>query len=337
MRVLVTGSTGFIGINLVRELLKRGYKVNCLYRDILKTKELAHPNIALYKGDILEYESIKTAISGCNKVFHTAAFTDVWTKMPETIHRLNVEGTANVLDAALSEKVRDVVITSTAGVFGHSGTGIIDELHTVNITHFSDYEKTKQMAENLALSYIPKGLNVIIVNPTRVFGPGVMNDSNSVTRLIDLYISGKWRIIPGNGDSIGNYAYINDVVLGHILAMEKGDPGEKYLLGGENISYNDLFSILSDVSGKRYFMLHTPFPLMLSISYLSLGFTILTGIKPLITPSLVRKFNFNFVTSSQKASTRLGYRITPFRQGLSKTIEWLGNRNKNMTRNFMKD
>lgn len=331
MKVLVTGATGFIGTNLVRELISRGYKVNCLYRDLLKTKVLSHPDITLCRGDILDYESVRAAMSGCSGVFHTAAFTGVWTRKPEIIYRLNVDGTANVLEAALAEKVSDIVITSTAGVYGPSLDGMIDEKHDNKIAHFSRYEETKQTAENLALSYISRGLNVRIVSPTRVFGPGIMNDSNSLTRMINLYNSGKWRIIPGDGKSVGNYVYIDDVVEGHILVMEKGKTGEKYLLGGENVTYNDFFRILSELSGKKHFLFHLPFPVMLSFSWVTMGITLLTGIKPMITPALVRKFNFNFITSSQKAVTSLGYKITPFREGIRKTLGWLDKNNKNLT------
>ena len=258
MKVLVTGATGFIGSNLVKELVKRKYKINCLCRDLSKTSDLLHPDINIFRGDILNYNTIKTAISGCNGLFHMAAFTETWTKDQADIYRLNVAGTWNVLEAALSENVKDIVITSTAGVLGPSTSGVIDEHYKREIPYFSKYEETKQIAEDLALDYTSKGLNIRIVNPTRVFGPGPLNESNSVTRMIRLYTSGKWRFLPGNGESIGNYVYIDDVVAGHIRVMENGKSGERYLLGGENISYNAFFALLGELTGKKVFSCSSP-------------------------------------------------------------------------------
>ena len=141
--------------------------------------------------------------------------------------------------------------------------------------------------------------------------------------LIKKYIKGTWRIIPGTGKQIGNYAYIGDVVNGHILAMENGIPGEKYILGGDNISYNDFFELLAEVSGKKTKMFHIPFPMMLRVSKFELFMAETFGKPPLITPPWIKRYLQNRLLSSQKAVNELNYTITPLDQAIAKTIKWL--------------
>jgi farnesol dehydrogenase len=165
-------------------------------------------------------------------------------------------------------------------------------------------------------------MNVVIVNPTRIFGPGKLSDSNGVTRLIIDYIAGRWHIIPGNGRSIGNYVYIDDVVDGHLLAMEKGRAGEQYLLGGSNLSFNDFFSILKEETGHRFFLIRVPLFIGISIAAIMLLFAKLTGRMPLITPGLLKRYSHHWGVSHEKASKELGYDPVDFRVGLQKTLGW---------------
>jgi nucleoside-diphosphate-sugar epimerase len=172
----------------------------------------------------------------------------------------------------------------------------------------------------MSLKFIQSGLNIRIVNPTRVYGPGVLNPSNSVTKLIASYITGKWRIIPGDGNSIGNYVFIEDAVNGHVLAMEKGRSGEKYIIGGDNISYNDFFNLLGEISGKRRLMLKVPLSPICFASDLAMMVNRVTGVKPFITKGLIRKFNYNWRVNSQKAISDLGYSPTPVKESLAKQL-----------------
>ena len=323
MRVLITGSTGFIGANLALVLANNGIKVNALYRSAQKAKSLHHENINLCKGDILDPESLKKAVRGCEQVYHIAAFTDVWTKNPEDIYNLNVKGTLNVFDAALENNVKDIVFTSTAGVLGPSEGDAVNESTIRTTDYFLEYERTKAIAEDKVKLYLEKGLNIRIVNPTRVYGPGLLSKSNSVTIMIDSFNKGKWRIIPGDGKSTGNYVFIDDIVKGHILTMERGKPGERYILGGDNKNYLEFFNILQEITGRHHKMLKMPLPIMLSVSFLAMALNKMFGIKPFITPALVRKFNYNWEISSKKAVDELGYEITSLRDGIRETIKWL--------------
>lgn len=320
---LVTGSTGFIGSALVRELALRGHMVHCLYRNIEKVKAITGPGISFFKGDILDTGSLKDAASGCDGVFHTAAFTGI-NASDNVIYDLNVKGTINVLEAACFAGAKDIVITSTAGVFGPSSGRTIDETTKRTAGFFIKYEETKALAEQKALAYAEKGLNIRIVNPTRVYGPGPMVASNSVTKMLKLYSRGRWRFLPGDGRSTGNYVYVNDVVNGHILAMENGLPGERYILGGENADFITLFESVATVTGRRYSMVRLPLSLMLTTARISEIISSLSGNPPFITRGLVKRYNHNWELSSDKAVKEIGYTITPLSLGVAETLKWLG-------------
>jgi len=325
MKVFVSGATGFIGSHLVKALASNGYIVHALYRSESKINELNHPNVRLFKGDILNFQSLEKAMEGCTQAYHVAAFANIWEKDPSIIYRLNIEGSMNVIKAAIKNNVEKIVCTSTAGVLGPSDNHPLNEDSPPPSSFFIDYESSKAILEKILITMSLTGPEIIIVNPTRVYGPGLLSESNSVTRMIEKYIRGKWRFIPGSGNSKGNYVHVKDVVKGHILAMEKGRNGERYLLGGENVSYLEFFNTLSEVSGKKYFLLKIPLFVMLGISHIVMLKTYLFGTKPMITPPLARKFNHNFNITSEKAVKELGYSPLSLKKGLEDTLNWLKN------------
>ncbi len=324
MRYLVTGATGFIGNRLVEQLLKNGNEVHVLARSKEKVSQLYGDKVTFFDGDLWDLDAIFEATQNCDAVFHLAAFANIWSKDKILAYKTNVVGTKNILEAAVKNKVKKVVFTSSAAVFPPSKKDEeIDENSVLPEKYMTDYETTKFQAEQLCIEYCKKGLEVVIVNPPRIFGPGLLNKSNSVTILIKKYISGKWRIIPGTGSSIGNYVFIDDVVNGHILAMQRGIPGEKYILGGTNISFNGFFDVLSTVSGKDYKLFHLPFSIILAVSKLEFFLAETIGKKPLITPPWAKKYLQNRPVSSKKAINKLNYTITPLDEGIRTTIEWL--------------
>lgn len=323
MKCLVTGATGFIGNNLVKELLKKGDEVNILIRSVQSVK-FESERISIFQGDLFNTEIIEKAIKNCDVVYHLAAFANIWSKNKMLAFKTNVTGTNNILEAALKNGVKKVVFTSSAATLPPSKDfEEVDETFPLPKKYLTDYETTKKHAEQLCVEYCKKGLDVVIVNPTRVFGPGFLNKSNSVAILIKKYINGTWRFIPGEGIQIGNYVFIDDVVQGHILAMQKGVPGEKYILGGTNISYNDFFEVLANVSKKKHKLFHLPFPLMLAVSKLELFMAENFGKKPLITPPWVKRYLQNRPVSSEKAIQAINYSVTPLNEGIEKTILWL--------------
>jgi len=323
MRFFVTGATGFIGSALVRKLREANHIVHALFRSKYKTASIKHPNVRLIKGDILNPISLHKAMEGCLYVFHTAAITKMWTKSPRLYYDINVTGTKNVMEAALNLGIKKVVLTSTAGVFGPSINHEVNENTIRKTKYFTKYEKSKAEADSLALDYVKKGINVVIVHPTRIYGPGPFRESNSITKIMKLYIKGRWPFLPGKGNKIGNYVYIDDVINGHILAMEKGHSGEKYILCGENTSYRYFFNYLKKISQKNYFLIRLPFFTIISFSQITKNLAKIFNQYPLITPEMAKKLNQNWSVSCGKAKKELGYRPTSLEKGIRKTIDWV--------------
>jgi nucleoside-diphosphate-sugar epimerase len=324
MNVFITGGTGYIGAHLIKELISNGHKVHALVRSLEKAAPLPKEGLVLFKGDLSDKESIKEAMKGCDQVYHMAGNTSIWEKDRSKYYTINVDGTRNIMDAALEHKVKRVVFTSTAGVLGPSYGGIVTELKCRNVDFIIEYESSKAMAESLIKSYvIEKNLDAVIVSPTRVFGPVLFGEPASITQLISKYTKGKWRIIPGDGSKIGNYVFVDDVVKGHILAMENGVKGGTYILGGENHSYNAFFKILKEESGLDYHLIKTNVGLQLFYAHLSEFFAMLRNKKPAITTKWVQRSNYHWEVSPNKAVEELQLKITPLREGIKKTLKSL--------------
>lgn len=323
--VFVTGSTGFIGTKLVNELVKRGHTVHALTRGTSNKEGLSHERIKLVTGDILDRKSLEKGMEGCNQVFHLAAYAKNWARDPKVFFEQNVGGMRNVFDAAASLGVERVVFTSTIVAFGPTAPGVVGTETMPRITErfFTEYEETKTLAEREALQRAAHGFPVVIVNPTRVYGPGKLTEGNSVSLMIDMYDKGKVPVLLNNGNDIGNYVLVDDLVQGHILAMEKGKIGERYILGGENASLRQLYQLVDEVSGKKHFQMNLP-P---KIAFLYAGFekkkAEWLGMYPQITPGWVETFLQDWVYAPTKAERELGYTITPLKEGVRMTYEWL--------------
>lgn len=325
MKIFITGATGYIGQKLALKLAENGHSVHALVRDIAKAKSLLnHDQIFLFEGNILDKRSIANAMEGCHQVYHLAALASVWHKNQNQFYELNVNGLKNVLDCCVELDIKDVVFTSTAGVAGDSKDGKpVSEYTNLNPKLETLYENSKVEAEKLLQIYVARGVRGIIVNPSRVYGPGLLTESNGITRLLKMYVNGNWKIKPGNGESIGNYVYIDDVLNGILLAMEKAKPGERYLLGGINASYNQFFALADEITGVKRKLYNFPLPVMLFLSKIQLLMAEVFGKQPLLTPPFVRKYNKHWIVTSAKAEKELGYTITPLREGIQKTIDWL--------------
>lgn len=323
MRIFLTGATGFIGIHLTHYLAARGHSVRLLSRPTSDLTPFAGLPVEVRAGDILDKGSLDDAIAGCDAVFHLAGYAKNWAQDPGTFFRVNVLGLRHVLEAARRHKVQRTVFTSTSVTCGPSSGRPVTESDVRRVDFYTEYERTKSLAEREARRYARAGLDVVMVNPTRVFGPGALTEGNSLTKMIQLYLEGKWRLILGNGRAVGNYGFIEDVVAGHWLALQRGRPGEKYILGGDNLDYTSFFRTLASVSGCRRRMIHVPPRLALAVSRLEALRASRSGHYPLITPSWVRTFLADWAFSSEKAQRELGYRTTPFARAVERTVRWL--------------
>ena len=324
MNIFITGATGFIGKHLALKLVRQGHQVHALARPSAATDELAGGGVRIFSGDLLDSASIAAAMRGCRHVFHLAGFARAWHKDRSTFYRINVTGTKNVLDAAMELGVLKAVVVSTAGVLPPSINGVpVTETAFRRPDLYTEYERTKNAGEELTAKYAAKGLPVVIILPTKVFGPGPVDESNSATLMIREYLRGKWKIIPGNGEGVMDYVYVKDVAEGMIRAMENGRAGERYILGGENVSYERFFNTAAGyaVSPRRLYRL--PVALIMGLAALEAAKAGILGIKPLITPEWVRKIPYNWSKNSAKAKEELGYTARPFEEAVKRTVAWL--------------
>ncbi|MDR3234064.1 MAG: NAD-dependent epimerase/dehydratase family protein [Planctomycetaceae bacterium] len=329
-KVFVTGSTGFIGSVLVEKLLQQGYSVRALTRSKrIPDNKTKNENLEYCLGDINNPKSLQDAMLGCDCVFHLAAYAKNWAKNPKTFAEVNLVGTRNVFASARKNNIQRIVWTSTIVTLGPTLKGVIgdESMPRQRAKYFTEYEKTKTVMENESLQWIADGLPLVIVNPTRVFGPGVMSESNSVTRLIDNYRRGRFPFLLNWGRNVGNYGYIDDVAEGHILAMERGTIGERYILGGENVSLKDVFDTITRIDGKRHlqFKMYCLIPLLVAKIFELRAKWL--GIYPPITPDWVRTFITDWAFSCEKAKNELGYKPIPFEEAVRRTCEWLDKRN----------
>lgn len=321
--IFITGSTGYIGHQLALAAVDKGYTVHALVRNPASTNVPRHPRIRLFKGDITDYATVVPAVQGCDYVLHAAALAQMWSPDRSLFYKINVEGTRHVLEACLQTGVKKMVLTSTGGVLGPSKGRPVgaDEPRTTGFDN--DYEISKHCAEELAMEYHRKGLHTVVVRPTRVYGPGLDTGANPINKLIRNVLQRGIAFMPAAKNAYGNYAFIDDVVYGHFRALQDGINGQRYNLGGENLSYDAFFKTIRNQSGKNIKLLPLPKMVLQAWAGGVYGFHLLIGKHTHMTPKVIERLLQNRSVSSQKAIAELGYNITPFSKGVQNTIEHL--------------
>jgi len=324
-KIFVTGATGFIGTKLVNELVRQGHVVHALTRSASNLDGLQHECIKCVQGDILDPGSLEKGMEGCTHVFHLAAYAKNWSKNPRVFYDHNVTGMLNVFEAAKKTGIQRVVWTSTIVTFGPTQPGTVGDETQTRITdrYYTEYEETKSIAERKALDLAAGGFPLVLVNPTRVYGPGKMTEGNSVSLMIDQYDRGLLPILLHRGINVGNYVFVDDLVRGHILAMERGRIGDRYILGGENASLKHFYELIDEVSGRHHLQFNLP-PGAAMFYGRTLKFLAETfGMYPQITSGWVETFLQEWAFSCAKAERELGYTITPLKEGIRQTYIWI--------------
>jgi nucleoside-diphosphate-sugar epimerase len=319
MKILITGATGYIGNQLANKLAMQGEEINIIVRDVNSSNLPISKNIKIFKGDITHEESIAYAIKDCTHVYHCAAIAKLAIPDRNVFFDLNVKGTRNILRVSLNANIQKFVFTSSAGVLGPSSEIPLTENDSRLEPLESDYDLSKYQAENLVRKFVNKGLNAVIVNPSRVYGPGPATYSNAVNRMIQYMLNKKIVLFPRIDKYVSNYCYINDVVNGHIMAMEKGLAGENYILGGENISYGKLLQSITEYAVRKNLILKIPVSFLKGIASISAFINKNTE----LTPSLITRFAKHRMLNSEKAIKDLGYHISHFDEGIRTTIDYL--------------
>lgn len=323
MKYFVTGASGFLGQALCRALAERGDDVIALCRTP-ESVRFENPHIQKAKGDVCDFASLKKAMHDCDSCFHLAALAKQWHPREARFHEVNVMGTKNILNAMKACEVKRLVFTSTAGVFASSKDRVLSETDfDANDAHtlLSHYERSKAQAQALVLQ--EPALECVIVHPSRVYGPGPLNASNTLTKMLVRAQRQRVCFLPGKGEALANYVFVDDVVQGHLLAMQKGRKGESYILGGENLNYRELFSAFANAHKRNLSLVGIPLFLLRAFARVEEMKAKRFGIEPLLLPEFVEKYSSAAPLSSDKAACELGYEITPIKEALRLTLEGL--------------
>lgn len=320
MKILVTGATGFVGGNLARQLWWQGHQVKALVRPGSAKLAIDDTGIQPVTGDILDRDSIDQAVQGCEAVFHCAAAYTFWSPDPSLIYRTNVDGTVNVLQAALQAGVSRVVYTSTVSTIGLPDWELSTEETLADPTNLAGhYKKSKYQAEQAALDMVHQGLPVIVVNPTTPVGPWDVKPTPTGRIVLD-FLLGR---IPAYVDTGMNLVDVEDVAAGHILAMERGQPGQRYLLGNRNVSLKEVFSMLAEATGLAAPKWRAPYWLVMGAGYVDeLVEGRLLKREPRIPLEGLKVSKTPMYVSCQKAITELGQPQSPVEGALRKAINW---------------
>lgn len=319
MTTLITGATGFIGGHLVKELVRRGEVVRVLVRKTSDTSKLQALGVEQAYGDISDKESVTAALKGCERLYQVAAVYEWWLPDRQRYYQVNVDGTKNVLAAALDAGVSRVVYTSTVETIGEAKGERKTETTLHRGYHLSDYSKSKYLAEQEAMKFCQMGLPIVCVNPSAVYGPGDFKDQAVGKAILD-FLNGR---LPGQFGSYINFVYIDDVVKGHILAMEKGKVGERYILAGdEDTLIKDFINLAAEVSGVTKIPKELPACLVRVMAFALETTSALTRKPPMLARDVVRFRLYGMRADNTKAKTELGMAFTPLREGLARTIQW---------------
>ena len=319
LKALVTGATGCVGANVVAALLARGYQVRAMRRANSALDALAGLDPELVVGDVLDPPSLAAACAGCALLFHVAAVADYWRTPAERIYRVNVEGTRNVLAAALETGVERLVYTSSIGALGVPAPGqLLDESATFNLPpHRFPYGHSKHLAEAAVREAHAGGLDAVIVNPTGVIGARDIHlIGGSLLRAVQRRIV--WAAPPGGL----NWVDAETLGSGHVLAAERGHTGERYILGGENVSHRAALETVAEVVGGRRPLATLPHPLMNLIALLTHGLNVLwPGTLP-FSSEQAHLSGEKIYCDGGKAGRELGFPQTPFRTAVERAHAW---------------
>lgn len=313
---LVTGASGFIGWHIARLLLEAGHTVRALVRTGSKVPDLG---VQVFEGDLRDARSVQQAILGCGAVFHVAADYRLWARNQDEIFETNVRGTAQLLELASIEAVDRFVYTSTVGCIGIPSDGWGDESTPVRVEEMTGaYKQSKYLAEESVMRLASQGFPAIVVNPTAPVGERDAKPTPTGRMILD-FLRGK---MPAYIDTGLNVVDVSDVARGHLLAYERGEPGERYILGAENLTMREILEIVAEESGLKAPAFKLPYALAMGFAVLDTGFSVISGREPRAPLDAVRMARKKMFVTCQKAERDLGYNPGPARQGLAKAVRW---------------
>ncbi|MBO0910380.1 MAG: NAD-dependent epimerase/dehydratase family protein [Acidobacteria bacterium] len=321
MLAFLTGGTGFVGSHAARALADQGADVRLLVRGTSNTRNIDDLKADRVVGDLCDPASLEKGIAGCDVVFHVAADYRLWVRDPEEMYRSNVEGTRAILRAARKNNVRRVIYTSSVATMGFTANGEpADEESPVSLGHMiGPYKRSKFMAEQVAIEAARAGQDVVIVNPTTPVGERDIKPTPSGRIVVD-FLKGKF---PAYVDTGLNLVDAKRCASGHIAALERGRSGQRYILGGENLTLKQILDKLAAITGLRSPSVRVPYVVALATGLVDEVFTgRIRGKEPRATIDAVRMGRKKMFASSAKAERELGWKCAPVDDALGRAVEW---------------
>jgi dihydroflavonol-4-reductase len=324
MRALVTGASGFVGAAVARALLSAGWQVRALIRQGSDRSNLQGLPLEIALGDLKLAASLDPALEGCGALFHVAADYRLGARDFEELYRTNVEGTNNLLAAARRTGVQRIVYTSSVATIGIPPDGSAgDENTPVELANMiGHYKRSKYLAEQLVRDSMDSGVPVVIVNPSTPVGPGDVKPTPTGRLVLDA-ASGR---MPAYVDTGLNIVHVDDVAAGHLLAFHRGTPGERYILGGEDMTLRQILTYIAERVGRSPPRLRLPYAAVLPIAYLAEAYSKISGRSGRVTLEGVRMSRKRMFFSSAKAVRELGYRWRPPSAAFDDAVRWFRER-----------
>ena len=321
MLVFLTGATGFVGSHVARALAEQGADLRLLVRTNSNTKNIADLKADLVTGDLRDPASLEKAVAGCEVIFHVAADYRLWVRDPEEMYRANVEGTRAILNAAPKNNVRRVVYTSSVATMGFTANGQpADENSPVSLDNMiGPYKRSKFMAEQVAIEAARDGIDVVIVNPTTPVGERDIRPTPTGRIIVD-FLKKKF---PAYVDTGLNLVDVTECARGHIAALERGRSGERYILGGENLTLKQILDKLAAITGLPSPKIRVPYVLALATGVVDEIVTgRIRGREPRATIDAVRMGRKKMFVTSAKAEQELGWKVVSVNDALRRATGW---------------
>ncbi len=320
MKALVTGATGFVGGAVARALVESGIDVRVLARAGADLQNLQGLPVERVEGDLRDPASLRKALTGCRQLYHVAAHYALWAKDPSIFYDINVTGTKNLLEAAREANTERIVYCSTIGAIGlPPGGGLGTEKTPVSIEQMAGhYKRSKYLAEQEVLKLAKAGLPVVIVNPSAPVGAGDVKPTPTGQIIVD-FMKGR---MPAYIETGMNIVDVDDVAAGHLLAMQKGRVGERYILGNKNLMLREVFEMLSRLTGVKAPSIKLPRLAILPLAYLNQWLSNMTGQSPRIPLEGVKMAKYKMHYDCSKAIRELSIPQTPPEVALEKAVRW---------------